>query len=151
AVCETHGRKDGPMRIPDDFAAKLLDALRPREREVLGLRFFQQFSIGEMAHLLEMQPDSISGHLSKGVRAVGAILDDPPEGARDVLDGLGELLARRKPKQTIVVGKDKEVEIEVLPHREIMGAALRPETHLFTHTLRYFVAGVNGQSLSAVQ
>jgi hypothetical protein len=133
------------MKIPDDFAAKLLGDLRPRERAALGLRFMEQFSVSDSAQLLAVKPDSFSGHLTKGVRTVAKILDGKPEEARDVLATMGEWFARQRPKQSIVI---EDVVIDVLPHREVMGGAVNADAHLFLHTLRYFVIGVDGRPLA---
>src|SRR5262249_34623027 len=59
--------------------------------------------------------------------------------------------ARRKPKQSIIIGEKKEIVIDVLPHRGIMGGAVRPDEHLSADTLRYFVSGVNGRPFSVEQ
>jgi len=136
------------MRIPDKFAALLLDALRPREREVLGLHFFDQFKVGEIAHLLRLKPASVSGHITKGLTAVAKIIDASPDDARDyVLDPMGENLARTRPKARLVLG-DERLTVDILPHRQVMGAAVRSDENLYIDTLRYFIIGVNGERLS---
>jgi len=135
------------MRIPDKFAALLLDSLRPREREVLGLSAFDQFEIPEIAHLLQINPNSASGHISKGLAKVACIVDSTVDNARDLLEAMGETCARRKPKERLVF---KDITIDVLPHRELMGAAVRHDEHLSVDTLRYFVVGVNGVDLNVI-
>lgn len=132
------------MRIPDQFAAMLLEALRPRERELLGLYFLQQFSVSEAAHMLRMKPDSVSGHITKGLRGVAKVLDASPDDAREFLDAIGEFTARQHPKQTLSFGSGA-LKIDVLPHRTLMGAAVRHDEHLFIDSLRYFVAAANGR------
>jgi len=82
------------MRIPDKFAGLLLEALRPREREVLGLHFLDQFEVGEIGHLLRLKPDSVSGHITKGLIAIAKIIDSRPDDARRLLENMGESFAR---------------------------------------------------------
>lgn len=136
------------MKIPDQFAAKLLDGIRPREREILGLLYFDQFEVPDIAHLLGVMPDSVSGHLSKGVRVVSRIIEGDATDARGMLAAMGELLARAKPKQTLQVGHGSDVaSVAILPHREIMGCAVRAE-HTSTDITRYFVVELDGKPVT---
>lgn len=127
------------MKIPDDFAAKLLDSLRPREREVLGLRYLQQFTDDDIAHLLRVNVGSVYGHAAKGLAKVAAIVADSVDRARWLLDTIGEMRAKQRPKEFLTLAKG--LKVAVFPHRELMGAAVRADEHLFTDALRYFMAG----------
>lgn len=136
------------MKIPDQFAAKVLDGLRPREREILGLLYFDQFEIQDIAHLLNLKPDSVSGHLSKGVTTVGSLIEGDASDARGLLEVMGETFARRKPKQILRVVHGSEVaSVGVLPHREIMGSAVREERSS-TDITRYFVVEIDGKPVT---
>lgn len=137
------------MRIPNDLAAKLLDGLRSREREVLGLVFFEQFSVPDVAHMLGIKADSVSGHLSKGIATVGRIVDDDAQTARELLDNVGEVLGRRRPKHVFRVahGKD-EATVGVLPHREVMSGVVDCSAHLASHVTRYFIVELDGKQVS---
>jgi Sigma-70, region 4 len=127
------------MEIPSQFAAKLLDGLRRREREVLGLHYFEQFDVPEIACMLSVKADSVSGHLSKGVKVASDILGSTTDDARDVFASMGEVLARRHPPQTIRVSHgSKSVEIDVLTHRQIMSCAVRDD-HQPSDVTRYFI------------
>jgi hypothetical protein len=139
------------MHIPNDFAAKLLDGLRAREREILGLVFFEQFSVPDVAHMVGIKVDSISGHLSKGLATVGRIIGDMDE-ARELLTNIGELLGRREPKQVFQVahGQQRAV-IGVLPHRQVMGGAVDCDSHLASHVTRYFIVEIDGKQVSAAE
>ena len=135
------------MRIPDKFAGLLLEALRPREREVLGLHFLDQFEVGEIGHLLRLKPDSVSGHITKGLIAIAKIIDSRPDDARRLLENMGESFARSRPKERLIL-RDEHISVDVLPHRQVMGAAIRHDDHLYTDTLRYFIIGVNGNNVN---
>ncbi len=141
------------MNIPNDFAAKLLDGLRAREREILGLVFFEQFSVADVAHMVGIKADSVSGHLSKGLATVGRIIDEEhSEEARELLYNIGEVLARRQPKQVFQVthGGDTAA-IGVLPHRQVMGGAVDCDSHLASHVTRYFIVEVDSKQVSAAE
>lgn len=136
------------MRVPDQFAAKLLDGLRAREREVLGLRYFEQFEVPDIACMLGMNDDSVSGHLSKGVKAMSRILDAEPGDTRRLLEHMGEGLARREPKRVLSIGRGSgKVTVGVLVHRQIMGCAVR-EDHQSSDVTRYFIVDVDGRAMT---
>jgi hypothetical protein len=139
------------MKLPDQFAAKLLDSLRPREREALGLRFLDQFSVADMAELLQVKPDSASAHLSKGLSAVAKIISGSVEEARELLDLIGEVHARRKPKQTIrLVHREDEAVLGVMPHRQVMGGVVR-ESHTASDISSFYIIEIDGRSVSVAE
>jgi hypothetical protein len=136
------------MRVPDQFAAKLLDGLRPREREVVGLHYFEQFEVADIACLLDVNGNSVSGHLSKGVKVISRVLDAEPADTRRLLMLMGEVLARRQPKLVLSLGhSSSRVAVGVLTHRQIMGCVVR-EDHQSSDITRYFIVEVNGRPLT---
>jgi hypothetical protein len=139
------------MRIPDEFAARLLNSLRPREREILGLRCLEQFGIPDIAHMLNMKPGTVSGHLSKGLEAVARVVDDSREAAGKLLDDMGETLASRRPRQVVTLMDETATSVAVLPFRQIMGAAVRADKHLSRDVLRYFITEINGKPVSVAE
>lgn len=136
------------MKLPDQFAARLLDGLRSREREVLGLHFFDQFGVGDVAKLLGIKPGSASGHLSKGLSTVAKIVSGTTDEARHLLDDLGEVHARRLPKQVVEITSDEHVvRVGFLPHRQIMGAVVR-EDHTASDITAFFITEIDGVQVS---
>ena len=136
------------MNIPDQFAAKLLDDLRPREREALGLRYLDQFAIPDVAELLAIKPDSASGHITKGLKAVAKIIGATRNDAEALLDAIGETHARRNAKRTVrLEHRGDGATVGILPHRQIMGGAIRG-AHETAEISAFFLMDVDGQSLS---
>lgn len=59
--------------------ADALERLRPRERELLRMKYYEELSDAEIAGLLNLTPSTIRSNLTRARRRLGALLKEANE------------------------------------------------------------------------